>query len=926
MYNLSLTIETTAVTLFLLLNLAVGVYYSRGVNSLRLFAVGDRNFSTLSIACTIVATYISGDLFITYVSETYKEGLFFVIAALSGVICLLSIGWVFGPRMKEFFGDLSVAETMGRLYGRKVRVITALSSIGIAVGMTSVQIKVFSTLFNHYFSFSSSLAIIASSLIVIFYSALGGINSVVFTDILQFLTFSVFIPMFVLFLLQGFTNIDQIILTLQTNKVFDYHQLVNSDNPRFLPNIFLLFWCLIPSFNSAMYQRILIAKDTAQIRSSFSLAALLCLIILCLICFIGLILLSINPEKDPNNIILHAIDICNFPGLKTFALIGIIAMVMSTADSWINTTAIIIAHDLSEPFGFELKKSLNLVRISSILVGFFALFLALSASSLLELALLSANFYMPIVTVPLIFSLLGFRTTTRVILLGMITGIITILIWKYQINKLTEINSVVPAMIMHSIALISAHYLLREPGGWIGKAVYDEVHTKKVEPYRIIKNRVIRHLYDTIIKVKEFDILSYLNNRIPTTDNTFIYFAIGGVISLLGTIFIRQDLYIKNAIIISSLQGIIFLISSIFIFLKIWPVKVKNLYIGTIWHLSIFMLGLVSTLLLVVSQFSELQLIIFFINYIILALLLSWKEGIAVLAIHLLITLPLGINLFIDNYNKLALSIVLKLVPLSTVLIFIIYFYIKPLQEKTDEEKMLRKKFQKLYQELEKSYRVIESSSEQTIKLQRLLDKKSSVEKNFIRLMNEKLKLLQVKNIIKNKNLDLGDLPIIIQDEEITSINFKECLKEITDFIGYSIEKQNINLHIDCQKEEINIGLGKASVYQVIYSLIVNIVDLLPKQSKLLIKDLSNVDLFKIDLEYNGYGLSREDIIRLTKNKKHINPFLLNWKKLFEVLGNYNIEINIVKKENGGKIYITKTLNTNVYKISDYRRKSFGNN
>ncbi len=450
----------------------IGLYYGRGVNTIQTYAVGDRKFSTLSIAATIVATYVSGDLFIAYVAETYKEGLFFIIAAFSGVICLLTIGWLFGPKMKEFFSDLSVAETMGRLYGRKVRIITAFASIGLAIGMTAVQIKVFSTVFAHFFSVPSLYAVLVSSFIVIFYSAFGGIRSVVVTDIFQFFSFSVFIPMFTLFLWHGFSNYDLIKHTLNTNPLFDYKQLFNYQNPKFLPNLFIFFWCLIPSMNSAMFQRILMARDTAQIKSSFTIAAVLCFFILLFICFIGLMMIAVSPNLEANNVVMHAIDICSSPILRVFALIGIIAMVMSTADSWINTTAIIIAHDLLKPLGIDVKNELVLVRIASFVVGIGAIILAIPASNLLNLALLSANFYMPIVTIPLIISILGFRTSKRVVLISMCMGTFTVIAWKQLLYPVTNIDSVMPAMIVNIITIFTLHYILKEPGGWIGKALY----------------------------------------------------------------------------------------------------------------------------------------------------------------------------------------------------------------------------------------------------------------------------------------------------------------------------------------------------------------------------------------------------------------------------------------------------------------------
>ena len=70
---MTFTLEMTAVILFLVINLLVGLYHGTGVKTVERYAVGDRTFNTASIAATIAATYISGDLFIAYVSETYNS-------------------------------------------------------------------------------------------------------------------------------------------------------------------------------------------------------------------------------------------------------------------------------------------------------------------------------------------------------------------------------------------------------------------------------------------------------------------------------------------------------------------------------------------------------------------------------------------------------------------------------------------------------------------------------------------------------------------------------------------------------------------------------------------------------------------------------------------------------------------------------------
>jgi len=160
-------IDTFIFISFLVINLTVGLFYSLRIETLREYAIGDRNFSTATIAATIVATWISGSFFTVHISETYKAGLWYFVVGLGDVFVLLVIGCVFGPRMKEFFGSLSVAEVMGNLYGKRIRIITAIASIAQAIGITAIQIKVFSTIFSHFLHFPSLEATLLSSFVVI---------------------------------------------------------------------------------------------------------------------------------------------------------------------------------------------------------------------------------------------------------------------------------------------------------------------------------------------------------------------------------------------------------------------------------------------------------------------------------------------------------------------------------------------------------------------------------------------------------------------------------------------------------------------------------------------------------------------------------------------------------------------------------------
>ena len=202
------TADIIIFVVFFAINLIVGALARGKKQSFRDFAVGNKDFSTATLVATIVATWISGSYFFNYITESYKNGLYFIWIALIGdPLCLLLIGWYFAPRMGEFLGKLSIAEAMGSLYGKEVRIITAISGFIGSCGMIALQLKVSGIVFEYCFGINGQYSIIISCIIITFYSALGGIKSVTFTDIIQFITFSIIIPIVIYYILKNIESI-----------------------------------------------------------------------------------------------------------------------------------------------------------------------------------------------------------------------------------------------------------------------------------------------------------------------------------------------------------------------------------------------------------------------------------------------------------------------------------------------------------------------------------------------------------------------------------------------------------------------------------------------------------------------------------------------------------------------------------------------
>jgi len=224
---------------FLVATVFLGLFSSYGVKNIKEFAVGDRNFSTATLVATIVATWISGEFFYSNIHETYTNGLYVMWISLGDHIYLFLIGVFFAKRMGEFLGKLSIAEAMGDLFGQRVRVVTAVVGFVSMAGLVGIQLKLTGLLFEHAMGIPSVYGTIIATIIVTLYSSLGGIKSVTFTDVIQFITFGVTIPIVAYVLLRSIENIDIVTNTLATNPAFDYKQVFDFSNPMAMKQLIL---------------------------------------------------------------------------------------------------------------------------------------------------------------------------------------------------------------------------------------------------------------------------------------------------------------------------------------------------------------------------------------------------------------------------------------------------------------------------------------------------------------------------------------------------------------------------------------------------------------------------------------------------------------------------------------------------------------
>jgi len=327
------------------------------------------------------------------------------------------MAFVLAPRMGEFFGTASVAEGMGNMYGPSVRIITAIAGTIGAAGAVAVQFRVFGNIISYFSDITATSAIVVSGLVVTIYSAFGGMRAVTITDIFQMFVFGFAIPIIGIVIwnqldLDHFLVADFFQNSSDTHQKFNISAVLDLGNPKFWQMIPLMIYFLTPSMFPAIYQRMIMGKDIKQVKKACLVSAVLLLVIKLATAWIPFLIFNINPNIEPGYLPAYIISNYTFIGLKGLMVIGVIAMAMSTADSNINIASVLFAHDICAPLSIGRNRELLLSKLFSILLGVIAIALALRGGDLFSIILLANGFYMPVITVPLIVSILGFRSST----------------------------------------------------------------------------------------------------------------------------------------------------------------------------------------------------------------------------------------------------------------------------------------------------------------------------------------------------------------------------------------------------------------------------------------------------------------------------------------------------------------------------------
>lgn len=419
-------------SLFLIFCLAIGIIQGRKVTSFESYFLSRGHFGSAALTCTIIASFIGGGSILGTIEKSYFDG-FYPFCALLGFVAQLTLVGIILPRHLSRMGSVvTIGDLLDHHYGNWAKKLVAALWALFSFGILSVQIKGMGQILAGVSELSLVLCILISGFCLIFYCSIGGIRAVVYTDVLQFITMFIILP---LGLWQITANLND---TSLIGNAFDFavFEQPGSWNKTALVSAFIGFLAgdaLIPP----VMQRILIAKNPQQVRSTFYLGAFGAALLILTASCIGVILSKISSVSGEEIMQVYFASLGSH-FMKALSTVGLFAVVISSADTYLNATAVMIVKDLIG------SSRLSLGQLVTILIGSIAIAISLFVPNLFDMLLFVYKFWGPIVVVPVTALIINKPLTSGELKISIALSITTVVGWNIlDLETLWSISDVV---------------------------------------------------------------------------------------------------------------------------------------------------------------------------------------------------------------------------------------------------------------------------------------------------------------------------------------------------------------------------------------------------------------------------------------------------------------------------------------------------
>ncbi len=177
-------IDITIVVISVLFTIGAGVYFARRQKSSTHYFAGSGNIPAWAIGISIFATLISSVTFLAYPAAAYKSNWILLVQGLMVPVVLLGLIWVIVPLFRKVI-KLSTYEYFERRFGLFARMYTSVAFILTHFSKMGTVLYLVSLALASLMGVPVVWLIVFLGLAIILLTLLGGIEAVIWMDVIQ---------------------------------------------------------------------------------------------------------------------------------------------------------------------------------------------------------------------------------------------------------------------------------------------------------------------------------------------------------------------------------------------------------------------------------------------------------------------------------------------------------------------------------------------------------------------------------------------------------------------------------------------------------------------------------------------------------------------------------------------------------------------
>ena len=451
-----LSIDYLIVYAFLIISAIIGIRAGKGVKDIRDYAIGNKSFTTVALVLTFLATSFAGASIMTGPALVFSSGIIVMAALAVGVSYVLS-GIFITPKFVQFNDCLTLGDLMKRFYGPSAGVIAGLLGLVNAMLLLGMEFYILGTMSESLLDIPAVWSITVGGLVLALYTAYGGIRSVTKTDIFQFITLVIFLPILAYKVLGRIGSIETLLEKVPSEKF----QVLNHPKFSFYLTLFLMW--LIPAglIDTALIQRLLMSKSGNQLRNQYVIVGIVDFTLCLLLLIIGLSAFVLYPTLESSQVVPHLVHTLLPIGMKGLVIAGLLAVGISTIDSYLHAAGLTAVHDVIIPLWKpkSTEQEVSWCRWATVAVSLIAMSIGLHATDTLGLMFSALQATAPLLMFPLFSRVMGLQINQKDFYIAFFATIIAFAISKITLPEAYDHFSVLIGLATNALFLFGSYWI-----------------------------------------------------------------------------------------------------------------------------------------------------------------------------------------------------------------------------------------------------------------------------------------------------------------------------------------------------------------------------------------------------------------------------------------------------------------------------------